>query len=121
MVRFMYLRDKTRRPVGCLAIKKVADGVIHYQVSVCNSKDHFDRKEARYVAVLRLLENPLVVNSDFVNTGIGIARVVMSDVASKSTNVVSKTASVATKSTVLPRQAVKAARLWVNSAPKKTV
>lgn len=54
MMRIMFLRDKNRQPVGCLAFVIDADNHIVYGMSVLNPKDKFNRTIARDVAMLRM-------------------------------------------------------------------
>lgn len=62
-VRFMFLRNKSGQPVGCLAIRLSQMGsYADYQVSVLNPADKFDRATARNVALERLEKRPYSVN-----------------------------------------------------------
>jgi hypothetical protein len=72
--RIMYLRESyavpgKSNPVGCIAIhlsppngatKQTRD--VHYQVSVLNPVDTFDRQTARLFARGRLMEKPILIS-----------------------------------------------------------
>lgn len=65
--RIQYLRDRSNRPVGCVAIKlgtpDLSGGVsASYQVSVANPLDNFDKKLARQLTIGRLIESPRTVH-----------------------------------------------------------
>ena len=53
---YYYLRDEENHPYGCVAIQETADGRINRGVSVCSTRDNFDRKHARGLALKRLHE-----------------------------------------------------------------
>ena len=101
--RIQYLYNSQRRPIGCIAL--VVDRHnkrVNYQLSVCHPADKFDTKEARLVALTRLIEKPLrftLPNESNLN---GIAKTLM------------------TKLTIekgIPTRAVKAAQAWLKSHP----
>ena len=62
MVKCMFLRDKNGFPVGCLAINVLTTtGEVHYNFSVYNPADEFNRVRAHNVALGRLIKSPIVV------------------------------------------------------------
>lgn len=59
-IRFMYVRNLTKTPVGCIAYCVTRDGessTVDFVVSFCNARDHFDSRLAREIARARF-ENP---------------------------------------------------------------
>lgn len=60
--RFMYVRDRLRNPVGCLAFsyEKGSDEV-RFNFSSVNPKDDLDKKVGRQLALGRLIEDPFLV------------------------------------------------------------
>lgn len=102
-IRIMFLRDRQGLPVGCVAISvDRKNREVSYQYSVLNPIDSFDRRLARQLAIGRLIEKPITtpLYRGEVNMHI-ISDIVLSDLAR------SKTA---------PTRAVKAARLWLDTA-----
>lgn len=67
-VRYMYLRNRNKHIVGCLAIRLLGDTSnvtgVDYQLSVLNPKDRFNRQTARDLAKTRLQAEPITVNLD---------------------------------------------------------
>lgn len=60
--KIMYLRDASRRPFGCLAMKvDKKTNVVAYQFSVVHPKDTFDKQLAKTIATGRLDTGPLEV------------------------------------------------------------
>lgn len=54
-VRFTYVRDKNRRPVGCVAFTLDREtNVVSWATSTHNPADTFDKKVGRKIATLRL-------------------------------------------------------------------
>ena len=51
---YYYLRDGKNNPYGCVAIQETTDGKINRGVSICSTKDHFNRAHARGLAYTRL-------------------------------------------------------------------
>lgn len=51
-IRFMFLRDKDKQPIGCIAVDYI-HGRLEYGLSVLNPKDKFDRRLARSIAIGR--------------------------------------------------------------------
>lgn len=63
-IRVVFLRDKNRNPVGCVAMQVSKNKkAIRYQLSTCNPIDKFDRALARQLALGRLLDKPLTLKS----------------------------------------------------------
>jgi hypothetical protein len=97
----MYLRDKTGKPLGCVAISRSKNGKqVRYQVSVANPVDKFERDLARHIAYGRLLEKPVRING-FVteSTQFDVNWAIMYNIATNKS---------------LPSRARKAAQLWLN-------
>lgn len=65
--KFMFLRDKNRNPVACIATNYDKDtNKFTYQYSVVHSDDQFDKERGRQIALGRLTTNPMnVIESDF--------------------------------------------------------
>lgn len=62
--RVMYLRDKNRRPIGCVAMHLHSKRrTARFQVSTWNPVDEFDRALARQLALGRMVDSPSVVRS----------------------------------------------------------
>ena len=105
MVRSMFLRDKSGTPYGCLAVE-VKETEIHYQLSVKNPIDRWDRKRAHEIAVARLTKRPFIVpvimpeKTKF--NYFDITYVVMMDLINS-------------HCTEVPGRAVKSAKRWVNN------
>lgn len=99
-LRTMFLRDKSGRPVGSLAISINSCNQVEYQLSVVNTKlDTFDRDLARGLALGRLVENPIVVRLPQSRLNLyNINRAVMTNLSRRKG---------------APSRAVKAARLWL--------
>ena len=53
-VFYYYLRDEENQPYGCVAIQETHDGKINRGVSICSTRDHFDKNHARGLASARL-------------------------------------------------------------------
>lgn len=98
--RIMFLRTKSGSPEGCLAITiNQSTKLVEYQYSVINaSKDVFDRKTARELAVGRLFENPITVRLRDSFTMYNISAAVMKNLSRRK---------------AAPSRAVKAAKLWL--------
>jgi hypothetical protein len=110
--RIFYMRDKVKRPFGCVAIaldeksKRVA-----YQLTTINPADtykdgSFDRKVARLMTMGRLVESPieLVIPKHF--SAHDITAAVMSDICS-------------TKNA--PSRSKKAAKRWLKDNYKQSI
>src|SRR5271157_3257476 len=93
MIRYMFLRNANREPIGCVAINVFREtGKLHYQVSVVNRMDRFNlltgkdlpfnREVARHLAVGRLVENPFEVGMPADATMNQISTIVMRDLSS---------------------------------------
>ncbi len=116
-VRYMYLRDEHRNPIGCAAIwlhrKK---GYLEYQVSVVNPVDRvdpssgksvpFNRSVARDLALGRLVSQGLMVHIESDATMNEITHAVMSDLANLSAPAFPGD---------IPNRAIKAAKLWLKN------
>lgn len=113
--RIMFLRDSygdnKSNPCGCLAISLVPSRAltnnIHYQVSILNPVDKFNRAVARQLARGRLQELPLVITG--VDQGASmndITELVMSAVATNEK---------------LPKRARRAAISWLESTEEDTI
>jgi hypothetical protein len=102
-VRFMFLRDEKKQPIGCLAIQ-INEPNIYYAWSVVNPLDKFDRARARNIATIRLgLFAKCYGISNFITPDVSmhdVSRAVMQDL-------------VLNKST--PTRARKAAELWLQN------
>lgn len=108
--RFMFLRDRKRHPVGCIAFQvNRTNNTISYQLSVLNPVDDFKRKLARHLALGRMVETPITLSLSNPMDGMHeITMCIMKDILA------SNAAS----------RAVKAARLWLSKTPvnpKKTL
>jgi hypothetical protein len=101
--RVMYLRDKNKQPIGCLAIGLTRGNLsVKYQVSCLNPVDTFDRETARLFALGRLVESPFVVSLDGnVPNMHHISRVVMTDLSHNK---------------LVPSRASRAAKRWLRSS-----
>lgn len=55
-VFYYYLRNKKNQPYGCVAIQETANGFINRGVSICSTRDKFNKKHARGLALRRLNE-----------------------------------------------------------------
>lgn len=63
--RVMYLRDKNRRPIGCVAMHLHSKRrTARFQVSTWNPVDEFDRAFARQLALGRMVDSPDRLRSD---------------------------------------------------------
>lgn len=109
--RIMFLRDRygsnKGNPCGCLAISLVPTGGakarndIHYQVSILNPVDKFNRSLARQLARGRLQEKPFLIGNVSANATMHeITGIVMEAVALNDN---------------LPKRARKAAFNWLTS------
>lgn len=104
--RIQYLKDSHGQLVGCLAIvvDRHSKKILH-QVSVCNPVDEFDSKEARLLALTRLIEEPVKLPMPRRNCNMNtITATVMKSLAQ------SKSA---------PSRATKAAKLWLKKVEAK--
>jgi hypothetical protein len=96
----MYLRNKDRQPVGCIAMK--IDRKLHsisYQYSVQHPSDVFKKEAARAIATGRLMLKPIDIplfDHEEINMHL-VSEVVMSHISASGA----------------PTRAVKAARLWL--------
>lgn len=100
--RIMYLRDRNKRPVGCIAVS--IDRLrcrAEYQYSVLNPLDDFNRKVARQLALGRLIESPIVLSVSRDANMHDISTLVLSDLERRNT---------------APTRAVKAAKFWLNQS-----
>lgn len=120
VIRYMYLRDESRSPVGCLAIKlHRKKGYLEYQVSVVNPIDRvhpltgrslpFNKTMARRLALGRLVEEGLRVTIFPDATMNEISMTVMLDLASLSNP---------THQGDIPTRAIKAAKTWLKRQSK---
>ena len=75
-IRFIYLRDSNRRPVGCIATRRDGDNLL-YQLSIANPKDQFNKSLARYIATERLTEKPVALDASGMNSGHALSALVM--------------------------------------------
>jgi hypothetical protein len=103
MIRFMFLRNANKQPVGCIAVD-VSIGLLTYGVSVLNPLDKFDRVLARSIAVGRW-GSSTASRSVRIDTSVQpnmhqISATVMRDIADDHD---------------APSRARKAARLWLNN------
>lgn len=99
--RVMYLRDKKRQGIGCIAMRVVKhEARIEYQLSVLNPLDHFSKPVARELAIGRLLSRPLAVSLPYSPTTHDISEAVMEAIKC---------------GRGLPTRARKAASLWLRS------
>jgi hypothetical protein len=109
--RIMFLRDRygnnKSNPVGCLAISLVRVNSalpvndIHYQVSILNPSDRFNRAVARQLARGRLQEKPFLISNVPVKaTMTDITEVVMEAVSNNDS---------------IPKRARRAAAKWLTA------
>jgi hypothetical protein len=101
MNRFMFLRDKQYRPIGCvvMAVDR-RNHRVNYQYSVLNPVDDFNRALARQIALGRLIEKPIKVplyRGEEINIHL-ISEIVLTEIATGNA----------------PSRAKKAALLWLN-------
>jgi hypothetical protein len=98
-IKFMYLRDIYKRPVGCVAIK-VNDHLscLKYQVSALHPYDAFNREVARSLTVGRLMYNPIYITCAPHSNAHTIITAVMEDIV---------------KTRIMPTRVIKAAKLWL--------
>lgn len=60
--KFMFLRDKNRNPVACIATNFDKEtNKFTYQYSVVHSDDQFDKERGRQIAEGRLRSNPILL------------------------------------------------------------
>jgi hypothetical protein len=100
----MFLRDKRRQPIGCLAIN-IDSGKVSYQMSVLNPSDKFNREVSRVIALGRLIEKPIVINSPPGESMHDISLMIMNDIVANET---------------APARAVKSAKLWLSNTDRYT-
>ena len=58
-VRYYYLRKQANggsMPFGCVAFRRNGDGTVNRGVSLCSTRDNFNRQHARGLALKRLLD-----------------------------------------------------------------
>ena len=58
-VRYYYLKEYVNdgnRPFGCVAFRRNADGTVNRGVSLCSTRDNFNRRHGRGLAMKRLLD-----------------------------------------------------------------
>jgi hypothetical protein len=97
----MFLRDKQYKPVGCIAINvDRKNRQLNYHYSVLNPMDSFDRKEARVLALGRMMDAPVFIPLPRGKelTMHSISHAVMSHLAKSNA----------------PSRAVKAAKMWLS-------
>lgn len=62
--RIMYLRDKNRRPIGCVAMHLHSKRrTVRFQVSTWNPVEDFDKAFGRQLALGRMVDTPSIVRS----------------------------------------------------------
>lgn len=112
MVRFMYVRDEKKCPVGCLAYRIEKDSTtgevnVTYGLSTHNPVDTFDRSRARLIAEGRLNQHGAVFHYQGDD--------------SKSNEVVSEVLRALRNDKTIPMRFRKAALNWLNAdkTPKK--
>jgi hypothetical protein len=116
-IRYMYLRDCNKNPIGCIAIFINRDaGLLDYQVSVVNPLDRkdrftgkdlpFHRAMARQLACGRLVEDGLCLPMNRNATMNEISMLVMKDLASCHRPMYRGD---------IPSRAIKAAKHWLES------
>lgn len=107
--RVMYIRDANWNPIGCVAISaELGKQRAEYQISMLNPSDavdpltgrkrQFDRKQARLIALERLVNSPITVRLSKNASQHDISMAVMKDIVS------TKTA---------PARAIKFAKQWL--------
>lgn len=96
-MKFFYLRDESRNPIGLVASHKVGEW-IEFAISTWNPKDKFDKKIAKEVAVGRLKNN----DSYLVRGGEKVKTRIMKVLVDPGYR-------------LMPRKARKAAQLWIDS------
>lgn len=122
-VRYMYLRDEHRSPIGCVAIQlHRKKGYLEYQVSVVNPVDRvdrntgksvpFNRNVARDLALGRLVSQGMIVPMGYTDNMNEITHAVMSDVARQPAPVYPGE---------IPNRAIRAAKLWLKNNRTITV
>jgi hypothetical protein len=114
-VRYVYLRDSQKFPVGCVAIKLDREAsALYYQVSIVNPADRrhpitgkslpFNRDVAKHLALGRLVEKGLLVYMSPTANMNQVSTLVMTDLASFSHPL---------HRGDIPTRAIKAAKLWL--------
>lgn len=79
-VRFMFLRNESKQPVGCLAITvNEVTNQVSFGMSVLNPKDEFDRAMAREIAEGRLKKSPHMVAATAVKSMHDVSFAVMKE------------------------------------------
>jgi hypothetical protein len=117
MIRYMFLRDVNREPIGCIAINvHRATQALEYQVSVVNKVDRFNpltgralpfnKEVARMIAAGRLVENGFRVDMPSDATMNQISTIVMKDLANL---------TAPRKKGDISTRAIKAAKLWLKT------
>jgi hypothetical protein len=105
-IRYLYLRDKNRTPVACIAMVIPKSRMeVSYGVSTCNPADHCKCKVGRQLALGRAIENPNRVLMPWSKSTLHeLLREVVDNVLNDKT---------------IPNRARKAARAWMQFAAKK--
>lgn len=107
-IRYMYVRDKNRNPVGVLVMKR-RQGGLDYQFSVLNPADDFDRDIGKRLALEALTVNPYSVtmsDNRENDSGHKFSELVMTDISKY-------------KNKQAPTRVVKFARSWLRYNSKK--
>lgn len=59
-IRYMYIRDEKRNPIGVIVTRKV-ENYVEVNYSFCSPKDKFDKKIGKKIALGRLETKPAFV------------------------------------------------------------
>jgi len=102
--RIMYLRDKNKKPIACLAIAiERSMSIIGWQISTLNPEDNLVKSMGRELAIGRLVSRPYLIKGIPADITLhDITALVMADVS------VSKE---------IPTRAIRAAKRWLNTKP----
>jgi len=105
-IRYLYLRDKNRTPVACIAMVIPKSRMeVSYGVSTCNPADHCKCKVGRQLALGRAIEDPNRVLMPWTKSTLHeLLREVVDDVI---------------KDKKIPNRTRKAAQAWMQYAAKQ--
>jgi len=105
MIRYFYVRNNDKHPIGCLAMEANSNGrTVSYALSTANPKDDFNKARARSIASARLCDPWQVeVSNKSFHT---IMRTIMSDLSSFDNSIV-------------PTRIKRAAQKWLAKGPTK--
>ncbi len=98
-IRYMYIRDSRRNPIGVLAIVR-ENSSLKYQYSMTHPVDGFNKNIGKVTALEALVTNPkVVITTDCDMSGHAVSREVLNQLATHTANI--------------PTRLVKFARAWL--------